>query len=148
MLEKREFSAEERRSLADEGKALPDGSYPIETRQDLRNGCSIGRAKNRARAIRHIRRRAIEMGVKDCRSGLMADLSVVLKKRLALVLRRPAGFDFEGAEHFGLPIGSPIPTGTKAVTTAARAIAQRGEGRGKLCHDQAWSEEEAAEASN
>ena len=66
MLEKREFSAEERRSLADEGKALPDGSYPIETRQDLRNAMqAIGRAKNRARAIRHIRRRANEMGVKN-----------------------------------------------------------------------------------
>lgn len=66
MLEKREFDTEERQELAEKGKALPDGSYPIETRQDLRNAMqAIGRSKNRARTIRHIRRRANELGVTD-----------------------------------------------------------------------------------
>ena len=62
----------------------------------------------------------------------MADLSVILKKRLASRIEKARRVrTLEGAEHFGLPIGSPIPTGTKVVTRAGRAIAQRGEGRGK-----------------
>ncbi len=57
---KRDFSAEERRKLAAEGKALPDGAFPIETRQDLKNAIrTIGlttKPKNTVR--RFIRTRA------------------------------------------------------------------------------------------
>jgi hypothetical protein len=58
-LEKKEFSEEKRKQLADKGHALPDGSFPIENVQDLHNAIqSIGRAKNPAEAKAHIIRRA------------------------------------------------------------------------------------------
>lgn len=63
---KREFSAQEREALAEEGKAMPDGSYPIASRADLSNALqSIGRAKNREAVLRHIRRRAKALGLED-----------------------------------------------------------------------------------
>ena len=62
----REFSPEKRKQLAQEGKALPDGSFPIVTVGDLKNAISAaGRASNRAVAIRHIKRRARALGATD-----------------------------------------------------------------------------------
>jgi hypothetical protein len=52
----------ERRKLADEGKALPDGSFPIRNREDLRDAIqSFGRAKDKAEAKRWIKKRAREL---------------------------------------------------------------------------------------
>ena len=52
----------ERRKLADEGKALPDGSFPIRNREDLKDAIrSYGRAKDKAEAKRWIARRAREL---------------------------------------------------------------------------------------
>lgn len=62
----RTFTAEEREKLAKSGKALPDGSFPIVTVQDLRNAIqAIGRAKNPARARRHICKRARALGASN-----------------------------------------------------------------------------------
>lgn len=59
----RSFTTEERDKMAKEGKALPDGSFPIETVEDLKNAISaIGRAKDRSRAIAHIKKRAGALG--------------------------------------------------------------------------------------
>jgi len=56
---KRAFSAEKRRDLAKSGMALPDGSFPIVTTEDLKNAImAFGRAKNKAAAKRHIIKRA------------------------------------------------------------------------------------------
>lgn len=58
---KRKFTAEDRRRAAAEGHALPDGSYPIITVEDLRNAIqAYGRAnpEDRARVRAHIIRRA------------------------------------------------------------------------------------------
>ena len=53
------YSTEERERLADEGLALPDGSFPIRNRADLRNAISaIGRADDYNKAKRHIIKRA------------------------------------------------------------------------------------------
>lgn len=61
--EKREVSTQERERLASRGAAMPDGSYPIATVQDLRNAIqSFGRAKNPAAVKRHIIRRARALG--------------------------------------------------------------------------------------
>lgn len=61
---KREFSADERKTLAESGKALPDGSFPIATKQDLHNAQrAIGRAKDPAKAKAHIRARARSLGL-------------------------------------------------------------------------------------
>lgn len=60
----RDFSTDQRQRLAKEGKAMPDGGYPIATEQDLRNAIqAIGRAKNRAATIAHIKRRASALGL-------------------------------------------------------------------------------------
>jgi hypothetical protein len=57
-----ELDTEERRKLADEGKALPDGSFPIRNREDLQDAIqSYGRAKNKDEVKRWIKRRAKEL---------------------------------------------------------------------------------------
>lgn len=57
-----ELNTEERRKLADQGKALPEGSFPIRGRKDLQDAIqSYGRAKNKAEAKRWIKRRAREL---------------------------------------------------------------------------------------
>lgn len=63
---KREFSDDERKKLADEGKALPDGSFPIESEQDLKNAIrAVGRAKDPAKAKEHIKTRAKALGLES-----------------------------------------------------------------------------------
>lgn len=61
----RDYSTEERKQLAKEGKALPDLSYPIETAEDLRNAIDLARSGhgNVAAAKALIRRRAKALGV-------------------------------------------------------------------------------------
>jgi ATP-dependent protease ClpP protease subunit len=62
----REYSQEERERLAGEGKALPDGSYPIVDREDLENAIqAIGRAKDPEAAKRHIKKRARALGLEE-----------------------------------------------------------------------------------
>jgi hypothetical protein len=63
---KRERSMETRRRLAESGQAMPDGSYPIVTAEDLRNAIqAVGRAKDYEAARRHIMRRARALGMTD-----------------------------------------------------------------------------------
>jgi hypothetical protein len=60
---KKQFSDEKRKKLASEGKALPDGSYPIESKGDLANAIhAIGRAKDPEKAKAHIIARAKALG--------------------------------------------------------------------------------------
>ena len=55
----KEYDSKERRVLARQGRALPDGSFPIVTVADLRNAIqSVGRASNYSQARNHIIRRA------------------------------------------------------------------------------------------
>lgn len=58
-------SAEERRKAADEGNALPDGSYPIRNAHELHSAAVLARSGhgNVAAAKRLIARRAKELGV-------------------------------------------------------------------------------------
>jgi hypothetical protein len=65
-IEKREFSTGERKKDAGNGAALPDGSFPIENRGDLKNAIrAIGRAKDKAKAKAHIIARARALGATD-----------------------------------------------------------------------------------
>lgn len=72
---KRDIDTATRRRLAKEGKALPDGSYPIESKEDLHNAAILARSGhgNVAAAKRLIARRAKELGVpnplKDKKKG-------------------------------------------------------------------------------
>jgi len=66
LVQKRAFSAARRKELADSGAALPDGSFPIVTVEDLKNAIqAIGRASDRGQAIAHIRRRALALGASE-----------------------------------------------------------------------------------
>ena len=59
----REFSEEQRKALADKGYALPDGSFPIENIEDLKNAIqAYGRAKDHGLAAKHIQKRAKALG--------------------------------------------------------------------------------------
>jgi ATP-dependent Clp endopeptidase proteolytic subunit ClpP len=62
----RDFSAEERQRLAKSGEAMPDGSFPIVTTEDLDNAIrAIGRASDPAAAKRHIIKRARALGAES-----------------------------------------------------------------------------------
>lgn len=61
--QKRKFDQEQRDRAADQGHALPDGSFPIKNRDDLKNAISAyGRAKDKDAAKKHIIKRAKELG--------------------------------------------------------------------------------------
>jgi hypothetical protein len=97
---KRAFTDDKRKELADSGAALPDGSFPIETKGDLANAITaFGRAKDKDAAKRHIIARAKTLGASDTlpeswsvsKGGEPADLnpegaamSVAIKKALGL----------------------------------------------------------------
>jgi hypothetical protein len=62
------ISRKSRMRLAEEGKALPDGSYPIRNTQDLKNAIrAYGRSKpgNRGKVKRHIMKRAIGLNKEE-----------------------------------------------------------------------------------
>jgi hypothetical protein len=62
----RDVAAPERKRLAEQHQAMPDGSYPIATVADLRNAIrAIGRAKNPAAVRQHIKRAARRLGRED-----------------------------------------------------------------------------------
>lgn len=65
MIIARSFSTKEREEMAKNGMAMPDGSYPIKTEQDVRNAIqAIGRApaSKRGRVRAHIKKRAKALG--------------------------------------------------------------------------------------
>lgn len=65
-LGKRDFSDKKRAKLADEGKAMKDGSFPIENKEDLENAIkAYGRAKDKDAAKKHIEERAKALGAED-----------------------------------------------------------------------------------
>ncbi len=63
---KRAFSSVERKTLAQDGRALPDGSFPIETRADVGNAVqAFGLARDPAAAKAHITGRATALDATD-----------------------------------------------------------------------------------
>ena len=64
MLMKRDFSAADRKDSAKDGTAMPDGSFPIKSEEDLHNAIRLaGNAKDPAKAQAHIKARAEAMGM-------------------------------------------------------------------------------------
>ena len=52
--------------MPEEGKAMPDGSFPIENKEDLKNAIRLaGQAKDKKAAIDFICRRARALGAED-----------------------------------------------------------------------------------
>lgn len=66
LLQARFVPSTERQKLAKEGKAMPDGSFPIANAADLKNAIqAAGRAKNQAAVKAHILKRAKALGLTD-----------------------------------------------------------------------------------
>ena len=60
---RRTFTADERKNAAKTGAAMPDGSFPIHTTEDLKNAIHLaGNAKDPAAAKAHIKKRAKALG--------------------------------------------------------------------------------------
>jgi hypothetical protein len=61
----RNYSAAERKEMAGDGRALPDGSYPINDEHDLNSAAILARSGHgdAAAATKHIGKRAKELGV-------------------------------------------------------------------------------------
>ena len=58
-INEKKFTEEKREKLAKKGIALPDGSFPIESKQDLENAIkAYGRGKNKEKTKAHIIKRA------------------------------------------------------------------------------------------
>lgn len=65
-LVKRKFTTEQRKKMAEEGTAMPDGSYPIANKTDLMNAIrSWGRGGADPSVKAHIKRRAKALGASD-----------------------------------------------------------------------------------
>jgi hypothetical protein len=65
-MEFRDFSDKTRKKLAKTGAALPNGGFPIQNRQDVKNAVrAFGRAKNPAKTKAHIIKHAMKLGVLD-----------------------------------------------------------------------------------
>ncbi len=83
------------------GVTLPDGSFPIRNKRDLRKAIlAFGRAKDKPRAKRHIIARARALGAVDL---LPESWNVGEKRKRVRRVRTP-----EGSRQYGLPIGSII----------------------------------------
>lgn len=63
VIAKRDVPEDERQRLADQGKALPGGGFPIANEKDLQNAIrAIGRAKDPEKTKKFIMRRARQLG--------------------------------------------------------------------------------------
>ena len=61
-----EFTEDQRKKLAENEQAMPDGSYPIRNRQDLKNAIqAYGRSKNKHKTKAWIKKRARELKAED-----------------------------------------------------------------------------------
>ena len=62
----KDYSPEQRKKMAKDGSAMPDGSFPIADCADLKNAIqAIGRASDPAAAKRHIKKRKRALGCDD-----------------------------------------------------------------------------------
>lgn len=65
-MEKKDYSADERKAAAKKGEAMPDGSFPIKTKKDLEDAIeAYGQAKDKAAAKQHIIERAKALKLTD-----------------------------------------------------------------------------------
>jgi hypothetical protein len=99
-----------RERLAGEGKALPDGSFPIRNAGDLKNAIrAYGRAKpgNRGKVKRHIMKRAIGLGreelIPENWKGAASNLDEIVASMKART------------EEFGTRLGAEFATNSEAV---------------------------------
>jgi hypothetical protein len=112
-------SRDERTKLAEEGKALPDGSYPIRNVEDLKNAIqAYGRSKesDRAKVRKHIAKRANALKVRHMVPEEWKSLSS-LEAATALSTMR----DKIAALTAAAPIDQPSEEDIKAIKEAKQA---------------------------
>ncbi len=122
-MDKREVKPKERERLAGEGKANPDGSFPIKNKSDLDNARqAIGRSKNPGKTRSLIRTRAREFGVK---------LPSKWKKKTARKLIKEAEKSAKLAKVLSLSSISPAAP-TPSFLTLKGALVEQGRRRKDL----------------
>jgi hypothetical protein len=117
---KKKFSAEKRKALAKEGKALPDGSFPIEDVSDLENAIkAYGRASDKEAAKKHIEKRAKELGATDKLPEDWTKSKVTPSAPVVSPVVTPVVESFEKSEAF--------LTMQKSITTLTESLAKANE---------------------
>lgn len=97
---KRAFTEDERKAMAEKGEALPDGSYPIATKGDLKNAIqAFGRAGNSAKVKAHIKTRAKALDAEDMlpeewNPDATNDVIAKARSELAKIVDQPAAQGF------------------------------------------------------
>lgn len=123
-LVKRYFTEEQRHDAATAGQAMPDGSFPIENEEDLKNAIkAYGRAKDPAAAKKHIEQRAKELGKEDL---LPEDWEKVAKAAGGGIDGNELGKGQE-SQAGSAPAGAPLGEGSTA-KAAASGAATAGDG--------------------
>lgn len=118
---KREFSADQRKEMAGAGEALPDGSFPIKTRGDLKNAVqALGRAKNKTKAKAHIMARARAM---DATSLLPSEWKTKSLELLGSVTHAEAMKGFEDVVEVFLGEMGAVDFNTEMAEQEAREYA-------------------------
>jgi len=104
---KGEFSDDKRQELAAKGKAMPDGSYPVENEADLHNAIqSYGRAKNPKAVKAHIITQAKALGAEDAlpeswKAAPSLSTAVPANKS---ILRKDSSMDYPIDPSMGIPM--------------------------------------------
>ena len=107
-VDKRKFTTEQRTAAADTGAALPDGSYPIKNKDDLKNAIqAFGRGKNKDKVKAHIKLRAESLGATDMLPEKWKTSKV--EKRLAKA-RMERVFDLRGEAFLTLKKAADVLT--------------------------------------
>lgn len=138
VLEKRDFTAGERDKAADKGQAMPGGSFPIKTKQDLKNAiAAFGRAKDKAAAKKHIIQRARALGAVDMLPdgwGVSKALGVVDQVRtLVPGVQVAKAADGDGGGESGDAMG-----GQEAIAAIARLIISEAESLAEGNFNELW----------
>jgi hypothetical protein len=105
----KDYSPEQRRRMASEGRAMPDGSFPIGDCADARNAQrAIGRAKpgKRAAVQAHIRKRVRALRCNLSASGApLSPLEEALSRNPSRVI-----IEYDGEEASVPVVPAPVPT--------------------------------------
>ena len=91
-VELKDYTTEERKTMADNGQAMPDGSFPIANKADLQNAISTyGLGGHPILAKKHIEKRAKELGAEDMLPANWASLEEIIVEQAAAPIDTTSG---------------------------------------------------------
>jgi len=124
--EKRDFSASERRTAAQTGAAMSDGSFPIYNAKDLENAIRLaGHASNPAKAKAHIKSRARSLGLTGNLPDDWGGGSKKLAKRLLKAETILKGLELGGATASSNLLAEPAFLTLKSANVGGRVESGR-----------------------